>query len=62
MAKDAYEDAIKRFLRKISPLRNWEYISEVEHAWMTELCDELEAEFKNKYQEDGSDGSSNNHH
>lgn len=46
MAKDAYEDVIKRFLRKISPLRHWEYISEVEHAWMTELCDELEAEFK----------------
>lgn len=46
MTMSAHEDAIKRFLRKISPERDWQYIGEVEHLWMTELYDELVAEAK----------------
>ena len=46
MTMSAREDAMKRFLRKISPDRDWQYIGEVEHVWMTELYDELAAEFE----------------
>ena len=48
MTMDEREDVITRFLRKISPRRDWLYICEVEHSWMNELYDELTAEFKDE--------------
>jgi len=43
MSMSDYEEPIKRFLRKISPDRDWMYIGEVEHAWMAELYQDLKA-------------------
>lgn len=35
------ERIVCEFLRKIAPSREWEYLGEVEHYWIGELCDEL---------------------
>lgn len=35
------ERIVCEFLRKIAPLREWEYLGEVEHCWIGELCDKL---------------------
>ncbi len=35
------ERIVCEFLRKIAPSREWEYLAEVEHCWIGELCDKL---------------------
>lgn len=40
------ERIVCEFLRKISPSREWEYLGEVEHYWIGELCDELKKQLK----------------
>lgn len=40
------ERIVCEFLRKIAPSREWEYLGEVEHCWIGELCDELNKQLK----------------
>ena len=40
------ERIVCEFLRKIAPSREWEYLGEVEHYWIGELCDELTEQLK----------------
>ena len=35
------ETIVCEFLRKISPSREWEYLGEIEHCWIGELCDAI---------------------
>ena len=35
------EHIVCEFLRKISPSREWEYLGEVEHHWISELCESI---------------------
>lgn len=40
------ERIVCEFLRKIAPSREWEYLGEVEHYWIGELCGELNRQLK----------------
>jgi len=40
------ERIVCEFLRKIAPPREWEYLGEVEHYWISQLCDELNKQLK----------------
>lgn len=40
------ERIVCEFLRKVAPSREWEYLGEVEHYWIGELCDELNKQLK----------------
>lgn len=42
------ERIVCEFLRKIAPSREWEYLGEVEHYWIGELCDELNKSLKDE--------------
>lgn len=42
------ERIVCEFLRKIAPSREWEYLGEVEHYWIGELCDELKKPLKDE--------------
>ena len=45
---DENEMIVCEFLRKIAPSREWEYLGEVEHYWIAELCDELNRQLKDE--------------
>ena len=42
------ERIVCEFLRKIAPPREWEYLGEVEHYWISQLCDELNKQLKDE--------------
>lgn len=37
------EQVVCKWLRKLCPSRNWDYLGEVEHYWIGEMCDEIVA-------------------
>jgi len=43
---DENEMIVCEFLRKIAPPREWKYLGEVEHYWISQLCDELNKQLK----------------
>ena len=45
---DENELIVRKFLRKIAPPREWEYLGEVEHYWISQLCDELNNQLKSE--------------
>lgn len=45
---DENERIVREFLREIAPSRKWEYLGEVEHYWIGELCDELTKQLKDE--------------